>query len=151
MAQHGRETIMSRRGLYLWRDCKAGAAIEFAILTPVFILMLTGMLAYGLYFGASHSLQQLAADAARISISGLDGAERNRLVAAYLDRNAGSYMLIERGHLTHSIGPDPSDATQYRVLLRYDAVELPIWNLYPPLPLPQRYMTYAATIRQGGL
>lgn len=132
-------------------DTRGGAAVEFAILAPVYLLMLCGMLAYGLYFGAAHSLQQLAADAARISIAGLDRAERDELVGSYLDRHAGDYMLIDRQFLTYAIGDDPSDLTQYRVVLRYDAIELPIWNLYPPLPMPSRYMVYGATIRLGGL
>lgn len=135
----------------LFRCDHGGAAIEFAILAPVYLVMLCGMLAYGLYFGAAHSLQQLAADAARISIAGLDRSERDRLVGTYLDRNAGSYILLDRQYLTYSIGDDPADPTQYRVVLRYDAVELPIWNLYPPLPMPSRFMAYGATIRQGGL
>lgn len=135
----------------LFRNDRGGAAVEFAILAPVYLMMLGGMLAYGLYFGAAHSLQQLAADAARISIAGLDSAERNRLVGAYLDRHAGGYMLLNRQYLTYSIGDDPADPTQYSVALRYDAIELPIWNLYPPLPMPSRFMVYGATIRQGGL
>lgn len=142
---------MARQRPCFFRDTDGGAAVEFAILAPVYILMLAGMLAYGLYFGAAHSLQQLAADAARVSISGLDSAERDRLVGAYLDRHAGSYMLLDRRFLTYAIGDDPADMTQYRVVLRYDAIELPIWNLYPPLPMPSRFMVYGATIRQGGL
>ncbi|MGV3574197.1 MAG: TadE family protein [Devosia sp.] len=132
-------------------DTTGGAAVEFAILAPVYIMMLCGMLAYGLYFGAAHSLQQLAADAARISIAGIDGAERDSLVQNYLNRHAGDYMLLDREFLTYAIGDDPDDPTQYRIALRYDAIELPIWNLYPPLPMPSRYMAYGATIRQGGL
>jgi len=132
-------------------DDYGGAAVEFAILAPVYILMLAGMLAYGLYFGAAHSLQQLAADAARVSIAGLDSTERNSLVGTYLDRHTSDYMLLDRDNLTYSIGDNPSDPTQYRIVLRYDAVELPIWNLYPPLPMPSRFMVYGATIRLGGL
>lgn len=142
---------MARQRPCSFRDTGGAAAVEFAILAPVYMLMLAGMLAYGLYFGAAHSLQQLAADAARISISGLDSAERDRLVGRYLDRHAGDYMLLDRRFLTYAIGDDPADTTQYRVVLRYDAIELPVWNLYPPLPLPSRYMVYGATIRQGGL
>ncbi|PXA99775.1 hypothetical protein DMC47_01555 [Nostoc sp. 3335mG] len=142
---------MVRHRNSLRRDCRGGAAVEFAVLAPVYLMMLGGMLAYGLYFGAAHSLQQLAADAARISIAGLDRSERDAFVGIYLDRHAGDYMLIDRAHLEHTIGADPDDPTQYRVVLRYDASELPIWNLYPPLPLPSRIMTYGATIRLGGL
>jgi len=132
-------------------DDRGTAAIEFAILTPVYLLLLTGMLAYGLYFGAAHALQQLAADAARIAISGLSDAERDRLVGAYLSRHAGDYMLIDPARLSYEIGASPGDPDQYRVLLAYDAAELPIWNLYPPLPLPRRVLVSGASIRRGGL
>ena len=129
----------------------ATAAIEFAILTPVFLLMLTGMLAYGIYFGAAHALQQLAADAARTAIAGRNEAERNLLVADFLTRNAAAYMLIDPARLTHAIGDSPHDPNQYEVRLSYSASQLPIWNLYPPLPLPDDTIVYGATIRRGGI
>lgn len=132
-------------------DCRGGAAVEFALLTPAFLLMLAGMLAYGLYFGALHSLQQLSADAARIAIAGLDANERDRLVDQYLRRHAGDYMLIDPTQLSFAIGTHPETETQYRVVLRYQAEALPIWNLYLPLPLPSRTMEVGATIRQGGV
>ncbi|MBJ3785903.1 TadE/TadG family type IV pilus assembly protein [Devosia sediminis] len=127
------------------------AVIEFAILTPVYLLMLTGMLAYGLYFGTAHALQQLSADAARTAIAGRDEAERDGLVSAFLDRNASRYMLIDRALLTHSVGDSTADPNQYEVRLSYDATALPIWNLYPPLPLPSTTISYGATIRRGGI
>lgn len=132
-------------------DEQGTSAIEFAILTPVFLLLLTGMLAYGIYFGAAHSLQQLAADSARTAIAGLNETERNRLVGAFLDANAGDYMLIQRNRLTYTIGDKPGDPNQYSVTLSYDASQLPIWNLYPPLPLPSRTIDFRSTIRRGGL
>lgn len=142
---------MRRLRTYLLTHEGGTAAIEFAILTPVYLLMLTGMLAYGIYFGAAHALQQLAADAARTSIAGLDETERNLLVADYLARNAAAYMLIDPARLVHVIGDSPSDPNQYVVRLTYDASLLPIWNLYPPLPLPSATMAYGATIRRGGI
>jgi Flp pilus assembly protein TadG len=135
-----------------WRhDTRGTAALEFAILTPVFLLMLTGMLAYGIYFGAAHALQQLAADAARTAIAGQDARERELLVSSFIERNAGSYMLIDPARLTFEIGDSPDDPNQYEIELRYDATELPIWNLYPPLPLPSSDIVYGATIRRGGI
>lgn len=133
------------------RDTSGTAAVEFAILTPIFLLMLTGMIAYGIYFGAAHALQQLAADAARTAIAGQDEAERNQLVAAFIDHNAAAYLLIDPARLRYDIGDSPADPNQYVVRLRYDATELPIWNLYPPLPLPSPQIVYGATIRRGGI
>ena len=133
------------------RDDSGTSAVEFAILMPVFLLLLTGMLAYGIYFSAAHSLQQLAADAARTAIAGLDEAERNELVGDFLDANADSYALIDPARLTATIGDKPGDPDHYRVVLTYDASDLPIWNLYPPLPRPSQQIAYSSTIRRGGI
>ncbi|HTN61158.1 MAG TPA: TadE/TadG family type IV pilus assembly protein, partial [Devosia sp.] len=97
------------------RDSRASSAIEFAILAPVFLLMLMGMMAYGIYFGAANSVQQLTADAARTAIAGLDQAERNKLVGAFLSTNAGDYLLIDQARISFSIGDKPDDPSQYRV------------------------------------
>jgi Flp pilus assembly protein TadG len=132
-------------------DNRGAAALEFAILAPICLLFMAGMLAYGIYFGAAHSLQQLAADAARTSVAGLDAAERGNLVASFLDHNADGYALIERANLSYEIGPKPNDPDEYRVILHYDASNLPIWNLYPPLPLPSSTITYTSVVRLGGI
>ncbi len=142
---------MSDRPADWGRDTRGTAVLEFAILTPVFLLMLTGMLAYGIYFSAANALQQLAADAARTAVAGQDEAERDRLVSAFIRTNAGQYLLIDPGLLDYEIGDNPDDPNQYVVRLRYDATELPIWNLYPPLPLPSSEITNGATIRRGGI
>ncbi|WP_286719873.1 hypothetical protein [Devosia sp. 63-57] len=42
-----------------------------------------------------------------------------------------------------------NDRNQMRLVLRYDAASLPIWNLYPPLPLPDREIIAATTIRRS--
>jgi Flp pilus assembly protein TadG len=54
------------------------------MLAPLFILLLLGMVAYGIYFGASHSVQQIAADGARTAIAGLNQTERQALTTLRL-------------------------------------------------------------------
>lgn len=49
------------------------AAVEFAIVATLYLFLLVGMVAYGIYFGASHSVQQIPADAARALGGGADG------------------------------------------------------------------------------
>jgi Flp pilus assembly protein TadG len=133
------------------KDEYGAAAIEFAILTPVFLFLLTGMLAYGIYFGASLSLQQLAADAARTSIAGITDSERRTLVERFLDKNAGAYILLDTATIAHNFEIIRKDANQFAVTLTYDASALPIWNLYVPLPLPSKIIEHQATIRNGGI
>jgi Flp pilus assembly protein TadG len=134
-----------------FRRAERGAAIiEFAILAPVFLLMMLGMVGYAIYFGASHSIQQLAADAVRASIPGLTTSERQALAHGFIARNAGAYLLIEPGRVSVTVADRVEDADQVMVSISYDASTLPIWNLYPPLPLPSTTIVHRATIRIGG-
>lgn len=126
------------------------AAVEFAIVAPIFILLFMGMVAYGIYFGAMHSLQQLAADAARISIAGLDAGEREMLVGRFLDSHTNGYAFLKRDKLQVEIG-DSADGTQFTVTLSYDAGNLPIWSLLDRLPLPGEIISRSSTIRIGGI
>jgi Flp pilus assembly protein TadG len=126
-------------------------AVEFAMLAPLFILLLLGMVAYGIYFGASHSIQQIAADAARTALSGLDQPERQSLVEGFVHNNAGGYPFVDPNGLTVSAQDSRADGTQFVVSVRYDARNLPIWNLLGDLPLPDVVISRQSTIRIGGL
>lgn len=132
-------------------QCISGAAaVEFAIIAPIFIFLFMGLIAYGIYFGAMHSLQQLSADAARISIAGLDREERELLVQSFLDEHAGGYMFMDPGKLQVEVG-DSLEGTQFTVTLRYDAGDLPIWGLFDLMPLAGKTIHRSSTIRIGGI
>lgn len=133
-----------------FRDEKGASAVEFALVMPVFLLLVLGALAYGIYFGAAHSVQQLAADAARVSVAGLNSEERCDLVRDYIERNASAYVLIDSEKLSFSAAPSESDPNQFLVELAYDVTALPIWNIYPPIPMPGQTIRFASTIRNGG-
>lgn len=138
-------------GCPVWQDRTATSAIEFALLAPLFLLLLFGMIAYGIYFGASHSVQQIAADAARTAIAGLDEAERNTLAAQFIDRNAAGYPFVDPRYLVVDTYGSTRDANQFIVAIRYDARTLPIWNLLDRLPLPGMTIIRQSTIRIGGI
>jgi Flp pilus assembly protein TadG len=114
------------------------------------ILLLFGMVAYGIYLGASHSIQEIAADAARAAVAGLDESERISLADGYIDRNAAAYPFVDRSKLSLAIADNPADADEFTVAIRYDARDLPIWNLLPSLPLPGMTIRHSSTIRIGG-
>lgn len=139
------------RPMGLARDQRAASAVEFALLMPIYLLLVLGALAYGIYFGAAHSVQQLAADAARAAVAGLNDEERHALVDLFIARNGDSYVLLDSQRLSFVAAPSPVDANQYLVTVSYDASALPIWNIYPPLPMPPPTITYRSTIRNGGV
>lgn len=138
-------------GQFVAREREGTSAVEFALLAPLFILLLMGMTAYGIYFGASHSVQQIAADAARTAVAGLDATERQALATGFVERNAEGYPFIVREKLTVEALDNAQDGNQFVVALRYDARDLPIWNLFDGLPMPHMTIVRRSTIRIGGL
>ncbi|KQZ94391.1 hypothetical protein ASD64_04585 [Mesorhizobium sp. Root157] len=109
------------------------------------------MVAYGIYFGASHSIQQLAADAARTAIAGLSAPEREALVIDFVDRNAGGYPFVDANKLVVEARDSTNDGSQFVVSISYDASNLPIWGLFNGLAMPGTTIERASTIRLGGL
>jgi Flp pilus assembly protein TadG len=145
--------IRPRRRLLprLLGDRSATSALEFAILSPIFLFFVMGMIAYGIYFGASHSVQQIASDAARTAIAGLSETERRSLATDYVNRNAGGYPFIDPHKLTIEVSDNTADGSQFVVTLRYDARDLPVWNLIAGLPMPNMTITTRTAIRIGGI
>jgi Flp pilus assembly protein TadG len=58
---------------------EGAAAVEFALVGPVFFLLLVGMIVYGAWFWMAHSVQSAVSEGARAAIAGLDAAEREQL------------------------------------------------------------------------
>lgn len=137
--------------LRFWRSAAGTSAVEFALLSPLFILLMTGIAGYGVYFGASHSVQQIAADAARTAIAGLNASERQQLANNFITRNAANYPFVDPRKLTVSTHDSAADGSQFVVALSYDARNLPIWNLFDRLPMPNTTITRNSTIRIGGI
>ncbi|TIW00157.1 MAG: pilus assembly protein [Mesorhizobium sp.] len=132
-------------------DAVGTTAVEFAMLAPLFILLLLGMVAYGIYFGASHSVQQIAADAARTAIAGLNQTERQALVTDFITHDVAGYPFVDPNKLTVDAKDSAVDGSQFVVSVSYDARNLPIWNLFRTLPLPGTTIQRQSTIRVGGI
>lgn len=130
-------------------DESGASAVEFAIVAPVFIMILFTMIGYGIYFSAALSVEQMAADAARYSVAGLTQDERSALAQDYIATVTLDDPLIERSRLDVKVGPDPAAPQQFTVSLSYDASALPIWNLFS-FTLPSTRIERFATIRIGG-
>lgn len=132
-----------------FRAADAGsAAVEFAIVGPVLLLLMLGMFTYGGYFLTAHTVQQLANDAARAAIAGLDDEERLTLAReATQESLAGqTYMKGQISRLDVSrIGGTIA------VNVTYDAREDIYWAFQSLLPVPSPDISRAATIRLGGM
>ncbi len=134
------------------RKSRSGAAaVEFAIVAPVFLLILFGMIAFGLYLGTAHSVEELAAGAARVAVAGVNTDERMKLARSYIARNAGQYTLINNDRIKASVSDNAFDKTQFIVRIEYDASQLPIYKLYSGLPILNSIIVRTSTIQIGGV
>lgn len=132
-------------------SCRRGAsAVEFAIVAPLFLMLVFGIVVYGSYLAVAHGVQQLAAEAARSSVGGLSDSERAALAQAYITANAATYPLIEPAHLTVNAAASPGNANIFVVTINYDASDMFIYAMPSLVPAPPPAISRSAVIPYGG-
>lgn len=134
----------------LSRQEHGASAIEFAIVAPVFLVIALGILTYGIYLGSAHSVEQLAADAARASVAGITDVERVQIATRHVANNATDYPLLTATNVSVVAGASPTDPSQFRVSVRFDASDLPIWIMANFVPMPERIIERTSVIKRGG-
>lgn len=132
------------------RDTDGAAALEFAIIAPLFFLTIFTMIGYGIYLSATHAVQQIAADAARTAVAGLSSTERKSLAQSFIQSSTLDYPFINKTKLTVDVADDVQNLNQFTVTIVYDSSELPIWKLFS-FALPDEEIKRYATIRLGGI
>lgn len=126
------------------------AAVEFALIAPVLIVMIFGIYAASFMMATINGLEQLTAGAARSAAGGLSDTERASLVSAYMSANAGYYPYIDATKLQVSTASNA--ATQsFSVTTSYDLSTNGLFAALKTLvPAMQPVITRSATIQQGG-
>jgi Flp pilus assembly protein TadG len=131
--------------------CRRGtAAVEFALVVPVFFCLLFGIVSLGAYLTVVHGVQQMAAEAARVAVAGLDDGERNRLARGYIDGNVAFYPLLSPAHLTIDRCATDAESGVFALTLRYDLSDMFIFSLPSFAPPPPRVVVRTAAIQRGG-
>jgi len=125
-------------------------AVEFAIILPVFLILLMGILSYGIYFGAAHGVAQLAADAARVSVAGLTDTERASLAQQHVASHVEGFAFLDHSKVVTTAAASADDADQFTVAVRFDSSALPIWAFSGIVPLPSKVIERSSSIRRGG-
>lgn len=95
LSRHVRKLALT--GATLTRGERGAAIVEMALVLPLLLALLIGILVYGQYFMLAHNVQQAANDGARASIIGLDAADRRavagRAVARSLHAIGGTHSI----------------------------------------------------------
>lgn len=130
--------------------CRRGAsAVEFAMLLPVFMTIVFGIVVFGSYLAVVHGLQQLVAEAARSSIAGLSNSERASLASGYVSSNVGTYPLIAPNNISVNAATSASDPNVFVVTISYNASGMLLFSL-PFVPTPPSTIVRSAAIPFGG-
>jgi Flp pilus assembly protein TadG len=128
-------------------QCRSGAAaVEFAIVGPVFVLMLLGIVSYGGYFWLAHSVQQLANDGARSAVAGLSATERQQLAQATITAEVSNYASLNASLMTVT---ESEQSQAITVTVNYNAADSGFW-LASIVPMPSTTIQRSATVKMGG-
>ena len=131
-------------------SCRRGvAAVEFAMLLPLFLMLVFGIVVFGSYLAMVHGVQQLAAEAARSSVAGMSDSERSSIASSYVTANVGTYPLIVAGNITVNAATSTSDPNVFVVTVSYNAAGMFIYSL-PFVPSPPSTIVRSAAIPYGG-
>ena len=138
------------RPMLKFLSCRRGAsAVEFAMLLPVFLTMVFGIVVFGSYLAVVHGLQQLAAEAARSSIAGMSSSERASLATSYVSANVGTYPLIAASNVSVNAATSVANPNVFVVTVSYNAAGMVIYSL-PFVPAPSSTIVRSAAIPYGG-
>jgi Flp pilus assembly protein TadG len=150
IAKRWRARIYPRPDRHFYRNRSGVAAVEFAIVAPVFLLLLAGIITFGLYFAAATALQHVANEAARASVAGLDNAERASLAQARVSADIAAYGFIDASRVVTEAGPDTTRGSTFRVVVRYDTGSLFMMPLTRFAAEDFRWIERTAAIQYGG-
>ncbi|MGE0827754.1 MAG: TadE/TadG family type IV pilus assembly protein [Hyphomonadaceae bacterium] len=134
-----------------WRRLRTAsggaAAVEFALIGPVLLALLMGILSYGGYFWIGHSVQQIANDAARATIAGLDDDEREMLAVQTLEREMAEHTALDIRRADVAVARAGGALI---VSVSYNAEGSVFWAFEELLPMPSSLVERTATIQVGG-
>lgn len=130
------------------RETRQGAAaVEFALVGPILILLLAGLVVYGGWYWMAQSVQSMASEGARAAVGGLDVAERERLAKSFIATEAQAGAGLDP---TKAVVTVQSDIEAIRVRVKYDVSEEPVMALAGLLPKPPEVIERTAVVRIGG-
>lgn len=138
---------MRRSFLSFSSACTGSAAVEFALIGPLFFFLLVGLVVYGGWFWMAQGVQNLAAEGARAAIAGLDADERIRLARGSVSDSLQGDALLSADAVQVAV---QTDAGAIRVVVTYDASAHPLMALAGLVPAPPPTIERQAVVRTGG-
>ncbi|WP_440522562.1 TadE/TadG family type IV pilus assembly protein [Sphingomonas sp.] len=128
------------------RDQRGAALVEMALVLPVLLLLVMGIIVFGQWLSYANALQQGANEGARASLSGLSQDERASTARQTVADTLSHYDGIDESKVT--IGVQDDGAT-IKVTVDYDMSDQPVMKL-PFVPIPDKVISRSSAVRLSG-
>jgi Flp pilus assembly protein TadG len=135
------------------RGAAGTAAVEFALVLPLFLILIGAIVVYGFYFTVWIAVTESAAAGARASVAGLTDAERISTAKAEVNAYLNSYGgLLSPANATVVAQDEPgSNGGAFQVSVTYNIATLGLANFSALLPVPSGSPSATVTVSNGGL
>ncbi|WP_159847624.1 TadE/TadG family type IV pilus assembly protein [Brevundimonas sp. G8] len=127
------------------RRREGAAAVEFALVGPILVLLLISIVVYGGWFLMAQSVQALASEGARAAVGGLDAVERDGLARREVTA-AVRGVALDPDRMTIEVA---EEAGRLRVVVVYDSGDSLVMALGGMLPRPPVVIRRSAVIHVG--
>jgi Flp pilus assembly protein TadG len=127
----------------LLQDERGAALVEMAMVLPVLLLLIMGIIVYGQWLACANALQQSANEGARASLSGLSQEERALTARQTVTDSLSHYDGIDQRKVIVGI---QDDGATLNVTVNYDMSDQPVMKL-PFAPIPDKVLSRSAAVR----
>lgn len=140
--------LRARRRLAALPGHQRGAVlIEAALTLPILVLILLGILSYGMWIMAAHTVQQAANEAARAAMAGVDDSERSTIASQAVSRSVGSAGVVDPGLVVTSTATSGGYVT---VTVTYNAPRSALFST-SLVPLPRGPIKRASVVKLAAM
>jgi Flp pilus assembly protein TadG len=131
----------------VWRSDEGVAAVEFALVAPVFIMIVVGIIVYGIYFTTWIAVTQLASEAARSAVAGLTNAEQVSIATTRFTTGLANYApMLVPANATLSFPTATTGTFAVTVSYNFAGYGFSMINL---LPIPSTKPSVTITVSSG--
>jgi Flp pilus assembly protein TadG len=145
------QVAISWRSFGAYRADKRGAsAVEFALVLPLFVLLIFGLICYATIENMYIGTQELVSEAARASVAGLSDSERSSIVTTFISNNIRSYAFLDPNKISVTSSTISTNPSTYQVNITYDMSGSFVYQFSNILPLPSPTIQRTAVVLNGG-
>ena len=84
-------------------DESGATAVEFALVLPLLLSIVFGIICFGQFFAIANSLQQLSAEAARASVAEITMVDRVNTASAFIDNADERFSFLGGGNISPTV------------------------------------------------